>query len=293
LAVLSVPGLLGGHWRYGLGAHDRVPDRGAGVSLIQGFDRMLSCTTEFDATVAFVRDVLGLEVAAGPLVDPHWSRHALAFLPGGETLAVVEPTGSAEHMRGQQIPCLTVRDIRDATRELQRRGAVFAGELIDDGHGAASVYVRAPGAAVYQIHGPTPHGPRIDAGPALVTGFDWLLSCSVHFGETVAFIEEVLGLVVAERGDARFDPNFSRYAFARLPSGATLEVVEPAPAGERLRGRQILCLTVPDFRETRRELERRGAVFGSDVVSNDAGLAWIYVRAPGDVTYQIYGPVLA
>jgi hypothetical protein len=70
-----------------------------------------------------------------------------------------------------------------------------------------------------------------------------------------------------------------------------IEVVEPAQAAEQVRGRQILCLTVRDIVEARRELERRGAVFASEMLYDGEGLGWVYVQAPDGNVYQIYGPV--
>ncbi|MGN6792050.1 MAG: VOC family protein [Streptosporangiaceae bacterium] len=125
----------------------------------------------------------------------------------------------------------------------------------------------------------------------LVTGFDWMLSCTTEFEATIAFVRDVLGLAIDRQGIAQTDTHFSRYACARLPNGGTLEIVEPSPTAGQLSGKQILCLTVPDLSEARAELERRGAVVVSDMFQEGADLGWIYVQAPGGNIYQIYGPV--
>ncbi len=129
------------------------------------------------------------------------------------------------------------------------------------------------------------------ADASLLSGFDWMLSCTEEFDSTVVFVRDILGLTIARQGIAQTDSHFSRYACAELPDGGTLEIVEPSQAAGPLRGRQILCLRVPDLLEARAELERRGAVLASDVFVEGDGLGWIYVQAPAGNVYQIYGPV--
>lgn len=124
---------------------------------------------------------------------------------------------------------------------------------------------------------------------ALITGFDWMLSCTTQFEPTVAFVRDILGLEIVARGPARIDTHFSRFAYATLPDGGTLEVVEPANSAGHLRGKQILCLTVHDVAQAKQELERRGAVLASGVFDNGVGLGWFYVRAPDGNLYQVYG----
>lgn len=130
-----------------------------------------------------------------------------------------------------------------------------------------------------------------DPDPPLIVGFDWLLSCTTDFEATLAFVRDVLGLNVFKQGMAQTDTHFARYACAALPSGDVLEVVEPSPAGGQVRGKQILCLRVRNVAEARRELERRGAVFASEMFYDGEGLGWTYLRAPDGSIYQIYGPV--
>jgi catechol 2,3-dioxygenase-like lactoylglutathione lyase family enzyme len=124
-----------------------------------------------------------------------------------------------------------------------------------------------------------------------VIGFDWMLSCTTAFDQTVAFYRDILGLDVTEPRPARVDSNFARYACAVLPDGGTLEIVEPRPGENALRGRQILCLRVPAIHPALRDLEARGAHLVSGPFDNGEGLAWVYVRAPDGNVYQIYGDV--
>lgn len=133
--------------------------------------------------------------------------------------------------------------------------------------------------------------PNEDSGAPLIIGFDWLLSCTTDFESTLEFVRDVLGIKVSKQGRAQTDMHFARYAWAALPSGQVLEVVEPVQAAEHLDGKQIVCLSVPDVLAARRELERRGAAFASEMLYDSEGLGWIYVRAPDGNIYQVYGPV--
>jgi catechol 2,3-dioxygenase-like lactoylglutathione lyase family enzyme len=123
----------------------------------------------------------------------------------------------------------------------------------------------------------------------LITGFDWMLSCTTQFEPTVEFVRDVLGLEIVASGPARIDTHFSRYACAALPSGDTLEVVEPTPSAGTMRGKQILCLIVHDAIQAKIELQRRGVMFASSVFNNGEGLGWFYIRAPDGNLYQVYG----
>lgn len=133
--------------------------------------------------------------------------------------------------------------------------------------------------------------PSEDPDRPLITGFDWMLSCTTDFESTLAFVRDVFGLAIFKQGIAQTDTQFARYAVAVFPSGAVLEVVEPVQAVKHLHGRQILCLTVRNVVDARRELERRGAVFASDIFHDGEGLGWTYVLAPDGNVYQVYGPV--
>ena len=130
-------------------------------SFIEGFDWMLSCTPEFDSTVAFYRDVLGLELSQQGVArtDRQFARYACAPMPAGGTLEVVEPNESASGLAGRQILCLRVRDLLEAKEELDARGAVFATGIFNNGEGLGWIYLQAPGGNIYQIYGPIPARP--------------------------------------------------------------------------------------------------------------------------------------
>ena len=125
-------------------------------SFIVGFDWMLSCTTEFDSTVAFYRDVLDLELTEQGVatIDTQFSRYACASLPAGGTLEVVEPNESASALRGRQILCLRVSDLLRAKADLETRGAIFTTRIFNNDEGLGWIYVQAPDGNIYQIYGP-------------------------------------------------------------------------------------------------------------------------------------------
>jgi catechol 2,3-dioxygenase-like lactoylglutathione lyase family enzyme len=131
----------------------------------------------------------------------------------------------------------------------------------------------------------------MERDPRIVGGFDWMISCTTEFEATIAFVQDVLGLTIAKQGPAQTDTHFSRYACVTLPNGGTLEIAEPAQSAGPLQGKQILCLAVPDLVQARADLDRRGAVFVSDMFDDGTGVGWIYLQAPGGNIYQIYGPV--
>jgi catechol 2,3-dioxygenase-like lactoylglutathione lyase family enzyme len=135
------------------------------MDLVVGLDWVLNCTTKFDATVEFYRDVLGLELTAQGVatVDTQFSRYAYVRLPDGSTLEIVEPNDAGAHLHGKQIPCLRVEDLLRARDELTLRGATIISRLFDDGAGRGWLYVQAPGGSVYQFYGPVASSTTIDA----------------------------------------------------------------------------------------------------------------------------------
>jgi hypothetical protein len=133
--------------------------------LVSDFDWMLSCTTNFEATVAFVRDVLGLDIRAQgqARVDKHFTRYACAGLPSGQVLEVVEPSEAGMHMNGKQILCFRSDDVHHARHTLEHRDAVIASDMIYDDEGTAWFYVQACDGNLYQIYGPVTKGPSTSA----------------------------------------------------------------------------------------------------------------------------------
>jgi catechol 2,3-dioxygenase-like lactoylglutathione lyase family enzyme len=123
---------------------------------IHDFDWLLSCTTDFDMGVAFVRDVLGMEITAqgDARVDKHFSRYACARLADGRTLEIVEPSEAGRHLRGKQILCFKTHDAVQARLTLEQRGAQVISAMIHDGQGTGWFYVQGPDGNVYQIYGP-------------------------------------------------------------------------------------------------------------------------------------------
>lgn len=110
---------------------------------------------DFDATVAFLRTLLGLNPSdqGTPKIDEHFRRFATFENPNGLTIEVVEPHDAYVHQYTAPIPSFTVDDLIKVHTELESQGI----ELLTSVFGAEDwgwFYVRAPGGSTYQIQGP-------------------------------------------------------------------------------------------------------------------------------------------
>jgi catechol 2,3-dioxygenase-like lactoylglutathione lyase family enzyme len=115
---------------------------------------VIMCTPEFERTVAFFRDIMGLSLAeAGvPVTDTQFTRYALLRLPDGGTLEVMEPADEAiQALYASPIVCFRVDDLAQARRELADSGAEFVTPIFRARDGMAWTYFRALDGNVYQI----------------------------------------------------------------------------------------------------------------------------------------------
>lgn len=123
-------------------------------------------------------------------------------------------------------------------------------------------------------------------------GVNWVITCTPAFEQAVGFFRDVMGLSVAEEGAAVTDTQFIRYTLMKLPNGGTLEIVEPANEAIReLYTAPIVCFTVDDVAQARRELEGRGVEFVAPIFWAQEDFGWTYFRAPDGHVYQISGGV--
>ena len=125
------------------------------MKITEGINWVFSATPEFERTVAFFGDVMGLSVAEEgiPVTDTQFTRYTLLTLPQGGTLEILEP---AEHMRevyNAVMVSLTVDDIIQARRELEGKGVEFVSPLFRAPDGVGWTYFRAPDGHVYQLSG--------------------------------------------------------------------------------------------------------------------------------------------
>src|SRR5262249_11950543 len=130
---------------------DHLPMR-----VTKGIEWIVTCTTNFDETVAFFRDVMGLAVTEEgvPVTDNQFTRYAQITMPTGGVLEVVEPGEAVRQLYQAAIVSITVEDLAQARRELEGRQIEFLTPIFDTRKGFGWTYFRAPDGNVYQIQGP-------------------------------------------------------------------------------------------------------------------------------------------
>ena len=104
-------------------------------------------TRHFVETVAFFRDVLGLEA------EREDADFAVLRLPSGEA---VEGLRARELAGAEQLPtgpvvCFEVEDVREAREEMDAKGVECLGPVHDGDPGAAWSHFRGPDGKVYEI----------------------------------------------------------------------------------------------------------------------------------------------
>ena len=126
------------------------------MKLTEGINWILAPTRNFDESVAFFRDMMGIQVVEEgvPVIDTQFSRYAQIRMPNGVVLEVVEPKESVAHLYDAPVVSITVDDVAQARRELESRQIVFETPIFDTREGWGWTYFRAPDGAVYQIQGP-------------------------------------------------------------------------------------------------------------------------------------------
>jgi catechol 2,3-dioxygenase-like lactoylglutathione lyase family enzyme len=126
------------------------------LKITEGINWVLSATPEFDRTVAFFRDMIGLRVdeEGVPVTDTQFTRYAQLVLPEGGRLEIVEPAERVQELYRGVILSLTVDDILQARRELEGKGVEFVAPLVRTDDNTGWTYFRAPDGYVYQLQGP-------------------------------------------------------------------------------------------------------------------------------------------
>ena len=126
------------------------------MRVTKGVEWILTCTTNFDETVAFFSNVMGLPVTevGVPVTDTQFTRYAQITMPNGVVLEVVEPGEAVCQLYHAPIVSITVDDLAHARRELEGRKIEFLTPIFDTGKGFGWTYFRAPDGNVYQVQGP-------------------------------------------------------------------------------------------------------------------------------------------
>ena len=97
--------------------------------LITGVDFVTVPTNDFDASVAFYENVLGL-----PVLKRWGSMPGIEFQAGNLTIAIMEPTAFGQQFKPHSLPiALQVDDVPAARARLEAQGVQFHGDVIDSG----------------------------------------------------------------------------------------------------------------------------------------------------------------
>jgi hypothetical protein len=124
------------------------------MQVTSGLTWIMICTPEFDQTVAFFRDGIGLRLAEEgiPVTDTQFTHYALLRFPEGGTLEIVEPADAAIcALYPAPIVCFQVDDLAQARRDLAGDGAEFVAPIFRAPDQTAWTYFRAPHRQMYQI----------------------------------------------------------------------------------------------------------------------------------------------
>ena len=125
------------------------------MTMTEGIHWILVPTGNFDQSVAFFRDVMGMAVTEQgvPVTDTQFSRYAQFKMPNGIGLEIVEPKPPVAHIYRAPIVSITVDDVAQARRELEGQQIQFSTPVFDTNEGWGWTYFRAPDGAVYQLQG--------------------------------------------------------------------------------------------------------------------------------------------
>lgn len=124
------------------------------MQVTEGIIWTITCTPEFERTVAFFRDTMGVTLAEEgiPVTDTQFSRYALLRLPNGGTLEIVEPVDEAVRtLYAAPVVCFKVDDLAKARDELAGEGVEFVAPIFRAQDHSGWTYFRAPDGHVYQI----------------------------------------------------------------------------------------------------------------------------------------------
>src|SRR2546428_12975159 len=91
------------------------------MRVTKGIEWIITCTTTFDATVAFFCNVMGLAVTEKgvPVTDTQFTRYAQITMPNGAVLEIVEPGETVRQLYKAPIVSITADDAAQPRRELE------------------------------------------------------------------------------------------------------------------------------------------------------------------------------
>jgi hypothetical protein len=126
------------------------------MQITAGIQWVITCTAEFEQTVAFFQNTLGLAISDSgiPTADLQFTRFVQFTLPNGSVLEVVEPKEHVRELYTAPIVSFTVDNLPQAQHELEEMHAEIVAPVVSTKDGWAWMYVRAPDGSIYQIQGP-------------------------------------------------------------------------------------------------------------------------------------------
>jgi predicted enzyme related to lactoylglutathione lyase len=106
-----------------------VTDQTVSTTRITGVDFVTVPASDFEASLAFYGDVLGL-----PFVKRWGEMPGAEFQAGNLTIAIMEPTAFGQEFNPHRLPiALQVDDVPTTRAELESKGVRFVSDLIDSG----------------------------------------------------------------------------------------------------------------------------------------------------------------
>jgi predicted enzyme related to lactoylglutathione lyase len=117
-------------------------------SFITGVDFVTIPTDDFDASVDFYANVLGL-----PQGKQWGSMPAMEFQAGPLTIAVMDPTAFGQKFQPHSVPiAFQVDDVAAARDQLKAKGVTFVNEMIDSGSCHQAIFLDPAGNALDLHH---------------------------------------------------------------------------------------------------------------------------------------------
>ncbi len=116
--------------------------------LITGVDFVTVPTNDFDASVEFYANVLGL-----PQGKQWGDMPGMEFQAGSLTIAVMDPTAFGQQFRPHSVPiAFQVDDVAAAREQLEAKGVTFVTDLIDSGTCHQAIFLDPAGNALDLHH---------------------------------------------------------------------------------------------------------------------------------------------
>ncbi len=247
---------------------------------VTGFNWVGVLTDDFEETIHFFAEVLGLS-----LEYRDEAKDIIHFrLLSGQLLELYGPSNRQrkEKYRWFNGPVLglEVEDLGAARQEMLAKGVRFITEVErDPPTGDAWSYFLGPEEKLFTIQQPVRRYPE-EIGQ--ISGFSWAGMVTQNFEGAVGFFSEVMEMPLTRRDDVR------ELAHFWLPAGQIFEVFGSHNHWSQLMPQLTIAFEVDDVGEARREMEKVGIEFISDVVVTPAGETFTYFRGPDGYLYEIW-----